>query len=313
VFVRKFVLAAMLVGVGGLDASAQSPEPMPIFKSAVDVVPISAVVRDGRGRIVTALTAADFEVLDKGERRPILDFRTDDNGPITLAVLMDMSGSMSVGSKLGFARDVLTHLTANLQDGRDEVGLFTFDAVLHEQQPFTVHPVLMDGALSTAEPFGITSLYDAIAETARRLSVRPSARRAIVVITDGVDTGSALTPAEVSGIASSIDAPVYVVATVSAVDRAMIVDRPVSRSAVSSADLRDLAAWTGGDLLWVSNGAGASVQARQILAELRHQYLMAIESSPQAEWRPIDVRVRDRRMTVRARSGYFSRDNISSR
>jgi VWFA-related protein len=311
--VRKFVLAAILIGFGGLEASAQSPEPIATFKSSVDVVPISAVVRDGRGRIVTALTAADFEVLDKGERRPILDFRTDDNGPVSLAVLMDMSGSMSVGSKLLFARDVLTHLTANLQDGRDEVGLFTFDAVLHEQLPFTVHPVLVDGALNSAEPFGITSIYDAIAETARRLSARPSARRAIVVITDGVDTGSTLTPAEVSGLASSIDTPVYVVATVPAVDRAMVVDRPASRTAASAGDLRDLAVWTGGELLWVSTGASASIQARQILSELRHQYLMAIESSPQSEWRPLDVRVRDRRMTVRARSGYFSKENVSSR
>ena len=145
---RQIVLAAILIGVGGLEASAQSPEPLPTFKSAVDVVPISAVVRDGRGRVVTALTAADFEVLDKGERRPILDFRTDNNSPITLAVLLDMSGSMSVGSKLVFARDVMNRLTANLQDGRDEVGLFTFDAVLREQQPFTVHPVLLDGALN---------------------------------------------------------------------------------------------------------------------------------------------------------------------
>jgi VWFA-related protein len=311
--VRHFVLAAILIGVSGLEASAQSPEPLPSFKSSVDVVPISAVVRDGRGRVVTALTAADFEVLDKGERRPILDFRTDNNGPITLAVLLDMSGSMSVGSKLAFARDVMNRLTSALQDGRDEVALFTFDAVLREQQPFTVHPVLLEGALNTAEPFGITSLYDAIAETARRLSVRPSSRRAIVVITDGIDTGSKLTPAEVSGLASSIDAPVYVVATVAAVDRAMIVDRPVSKSAALSADLRDLAAWTGGDLMWVSTSTSAVLQANQILSELRHQYLMAIESSAQSEWRPIDVRVRDRRMTVRARSGYFSRENTASR
>jgi VWFA-related protein len=311
--VSKIILAAVLVVVAGLDASAQSAEPLPLFKSAVDVVPISVVVRDSRGRVVTALSAADFEVLDKGARRPILDFKVDDNGPITLAVLVDMSGSMSVGSKLGFARDVLTHLTSDLQDGRDEVGLFTFDAVLHEQQPFTVHPVLIDGALRSAEPFGITSLYDAIAETARRLSARPSSRRGIVVITDGVDTGSALTPPEVSGLASSIDVPVYVVATVAPVDREMIVARPVSRSAATAADLRDLAAWTGGDLLWVSTGSGAALQARQILSEMRHQYLMAIESSPEAEWRPIDVRVRDRRMTVRTRSGYFSRDNTISR
>jgi hypothetical protein len=47
--------------------------------------------------------------------------------------------------------------------------------------------------------------------------------------------------------------------------------------------------------------------AHQILVELREQYLIAIESSTMDEWRPIDVRVRDRRLTVRARSGYFSR------
>jgi Ca-activated chloride channel homolog len=309
--VRRIALVAILAVASRLEAAGQVIDPLPVFKSRVDVVPISAVVRDPRGRMVTALTATDFEVLDKGERRRILDFRTDDSSAITLAVLVDMSGSMRVGPKLAFAREVLTHLTSDLEDGRDEVGLFTFDAVLHEQQSFTVHPALVDGALGGAEPFGITSLYDAIAETARRLSGRPSLRRAIVVITDGVDTGSALTPPEVSALASSIDAPVYVVATVPAIDRTMIVIRPASPTAGSSADLRDLALWTGGDLLWVSTGAGAALQSRQILFELRHQYLMAIESSAEAEWRPIDVRVRDRHMTVRARSGYFGREGDS--
>lgn len=310
---RKTVLAAVLAGVVGPELAAQPSQSLPTFRASVDVVPISAVVRDQRGRIVTALTAGDFEVLDKGERRPILDFQTDDNSPITMAVLFDMSGSMSIGSKMAFAREVLKRLTADLKDGRDEIALFTFDALLLERQAFSVPPSSLDVALTGAHPFGITSLYDAVAETARRLSARPSPRRAIVVITDGVDTGSAMTPAEVSGLASSIDAPVYIVATVPPLDRALQVDRAARPDAPPSTDLRDLALWTGGDLLWVSTADGAAVQARQILSELRHQYLMAIESATQVEWRPIDVRVRDRRLTVRARSGYFSRDTIFSR
>jgi Ca-activated chloride channel family protein len=286
---------------------------LPTFKSSVEVVPISAVVRDRRGRAVTTLVSNDFEVLDKGERRPILDFQIDKTSPITMAVLIDVSGSMRLGKKLALAREVLAHLAADLQDGRDEVGLFSFDAILHEQQAFTLHPASLDAAMSSAQPFGTTSLYDAIAETARRLGNRPSRRRAIVVLTDGADTSSALTPPEVSSLASAIDAPVYVVVTVPPIDQANYLDRATRRNAQSPADLRDLAVWTGGDLLWVTAAEDAALRAHQILTELRHQYLIAIESATEREWRPIEVRVRDRRLSVRARSGYFSRDSVLSR
>jgi VWFA-related protein len=292
---------------------AQAQEPLPTFKASVEAVPISAVVRDRRGRIVTTLTAADFEVIDKGERRPILDFQIDQASPVTVAVLVDTSGSMRIGAKLAYARDVLNRLAADLHDGRDEVSLFTFDASLHEQQPFTIHPAALQGALDDADPFGVTSLYDAIAETARRLGNRPAQRRAVVVITDGLDTSSSLTPSEVSGLASSIDAPVYVVATVPPIDYAIQADRAITGAPRFSADLRDLATWTGGDLLWVKAPEEAGVQVRQIVAELRHQYLITIEPAAEQEWRPIELRVRDRRMTVRARSGYFGTRSSTSR
>jgi len=257
--------------------------------------------------MITTLRAADFEVLDKGERRPILTFQTDDASPITLAVVVDVSGSMRLSSKLTYAREVVRRLAMNLEDGRDEVGLFTFDDALHEQQPFTSHPASLDGALSHADPWGVTSLYDAIADTARRLATRPAPRRAIIVITDGIDTSSTLTASEVSALASAIDAPVYVVATGPRIDRAGYLERANSRLAGKSADLQDLAAWTGGDLVWVNGADDAAVRAFQILTELRHKYLIAIDSAAEGDWRPIDVRVRDRHLTVRARSGYFSK------
>lgn len=306
-------LASVIVLVTGSESSAgpQADQPLATFKSSVDLVSINAVVHDRHGRVVTTLTRWDFEVFDKGERRRILDFQVDQRSPITVALLLDESGSMTMGPRMTSARQTLARLVAELQDGRDAAGLFTFDSDLHEQQPFTVHPTMLGSALKDTQPFGTTSLYDAVAATARRFEGRPAIRRAIVVFTDGLDTSSRLTASEVSALASSIDVPVYVVVTVGSFDRTQQIDRQSTDPARSTADLRDLADWTGGSLLWASEAG--SDPAREIVAELRQQYLIAIESSPHREWRPLDVRVRDSSLTVRARGGYFSRDLSDSR
>ena len=73
-------------------------------------------------------------------------------------------------------------------------------------------------AMNAMTAIGATSLYDAIGDTAKKLGDRPSPRRAVVVITDGVDTSSTMKPSDVSGIASAIDVPVYVIAVVSPLD-----------------------------------------------------------------------------------------------
>jgi Ca-activated chloride channel family protein len=266
------------------------------------------VVRDGRGRPITTLKAADFEVRDNGARRPIRTFEIDATTPLTVAVLVDTSGSMRLESKLTAARDVVAGISSALRDGVDAIGLFAFDAALRELHGFTDHPALVQTTLSDATPFGATSLYDAIAETAHRLADRASARHAIVVLTDGIDTSSALPPAEVAARASAIDVPVYIVATVPTVDRESYTDRAASPNAHAAADARDLARWTGGDLVWATNEAGARAAAHQIVTELRSQYFLAIDSADDSTWRRLEVSVRNRRLTVRARSGYVGRD-----
>jgi Ca-activated chloride channel homolog len=302
----KLGLVVLLAISTTLAAGAQSPPIAATFRSSIDLVPIAAVVHDTRNRLVTTLSAGDFEVLDNGSPRTIVDFQRDHAAPMTLALLVDVSGSMRIGQKLALARQVLERITAQLEDGRDEAGLFTFDSTLHEQQPFTRHPGAIATFFDGVAPFGSTSLYDAIASTARLLTTRPAQRRAIVVMTDGIDTSSALTASEVSGLASSIDVPVYVVVTVPPIDEP---DLTARRSAGSrTADLLDLAQWTGGDLMIAATPEHVESAARAIVVELRHQYMIAIESADRAEWRPLTVRTRDRRLTVRARSGYFGRD-----
>ena len=277
------------------------------FRSGVDLVTVSATVRDKKGRLVQGLTKADFDVIDRGEARAITEFRTD-RAPISLAILFDISGSMDVADRFNAAKFAAHHLLSWLEPGRDEAALFAFDSRLHEVAPFTVDTRALTGALGEVDPFGATSLHDAIAETAKRVSTRAMPRRAIVVLTDGVDTASRLTPAQVSAQAAAIDVPVYVIATV------LPIDDPTSSRATPQASrtapddvgtLDDLARWTGGVLHYASTPSAASTAGRDVVHELKQLYLIAFAPGAGAGWHPIEIRTRQKHQ-VRARGGYVA-------
>jgi VWFA-related protein len=189
--------------------------------------------------------------------------------------------------------------------------VFTFDTMLSEAQPFTPDRGQLERALESAEkPFGQTSLYDAIEQTSRMVAAASGSgprampqRSAVVVITDGVDTRSRTAPADVAKIASSMDVPVYIVAVVATVDDPRENPEDI-RAATLAGDLRELARRTGGELYISSSPAQASIAARELLSELRHQYVIAFEASSRAGWRPLEVRTRQGSLVVRARTGY---------
>jgi VWFA-related protein len=160
--------------------------------------------------------------------------------------------------------------------------------------------------MSTVTPFGATSLLDAIAKMAERVGAREGRRRAVVVFTDGHDNSSRLTPTQVSGLASSIDVPVYVFAAVASIDNPSTEYAASDSSSPLAGPLSDLAGWTGGHVFMASTPATRSGAARQIVDELRHQYLIAFESSGKSGWHPLVVRARNKDLTVRARSGYVA-------
>jgi Ca-activated chloride channel homolog len=178
---------------------------------------------------------------------------------------------------------------------------------LHEVAPFTVDTRALQGALGEVDPFGATSLHDAIAEAAKRAASRAGRRRAVVVITDGVDTASGLTPGQVSGIASAIDVPVYIIATVLPIDHQGR-EGALPRQTPTGPDgtVEDLAAWTGGAFYYASTPADTSNAARQVLDELRQHYVIAFEPAAGSGWRPLEIRTRDKEHVVRARSGYIA-------
>jgi VWFA-related protein len=303
--VGRFVVALGLASASGASAQTPADQPQPTFRSSADDVTIQASVRDNRGRPMKGLTTADFEVRDNGQVRPILSLRSDLRSPVSLAILVDMSGSMRLGSKLAMARHALDSVLSQLRQGQDEVGLFTFDAELHEQRSFTSDLTQLKGALEDGEPFGTTSLYDATAATARRLADRSATHKAIVVFTDGIDTSSTLTASEVSALASSISVPVYVVAAVPSVDQRSMMESADRAPRSEAADLRDLAEWTGGELVFASDFTESVIVASKLVNALRQQYVLAVEAVGASEWRRLDVRVKHSSAVVKARSGYF--------
>jgi VWFA-related protein len=289
-------------------ASSAPPQGSQItFKAAVEVVTVNASVRDSRGRVVRNLKKTDFEVIDSGIRREIRDFHAGDS-PVSLAVLLDISGSMSVGGNMARAREAVGVAMANLRTRSDEAALFTFDSELQEVVRFTTDLDRVRRVSLEGQPWGKTSLYDAVAQTARTVAERTNRHRAVLVITDGVDTGSMLTAPQVSGIASSIDVPVYLLTVVNPADHpggefaVLQTDGRVS----DTATLADLARWTGGDMRIASLPAHTSAAIADLFAEIRHQYLITFEPGERAGWHPLEIRTRKKNLIVHARSGYVA-------
>jgi len=232
----------MLVPAGGL---AQESSSAPLFKAAVERVALTVVVRDSKGKLVKDLTARDFELVDSGRTKPLIGVWSEPS-PASVAILMDSSGSMA--TKMERARATAEAFIAGLQPGIDEVALYSFDTELKEVRPFSKDLSATGGAWNSTHAYGATSLWDAIADTAQQIVDRQR-RRALLVITDGVDSASRMKPADVSAIASELDVPVYVLVM------AHLLEDGAREVTPAHGPLADLAMWTGGDSVVIRDSA----------------------------------------------------------
>ena len=300
--ITAMALVVTVTAFGSVRADTQE-QAAATFRSSVDLVRVSAVVRDRKGRFVQDLSLRDFEVFDDGRSRAITDFRTDFAG-VSVALLFDVSGSME--AKLPNAREAAGHVLSWLDAEKDEAAIFTFDTRLDQVIGFTSGLRTLPESMSAVVPFGATSLHDAIALTAQRVVQREGRRRAVIVFTDGGENASRLSASDVSAIASRIDVPVYIFGIVPSTDNPSADNATSADRSPLVGRLSDLSTRTGGHVFVASAPGQRSMAARQIVDELRHQYLIAFESSGKPGWHPLVVRARGKDLTVRARSGYVA-------
>lgn len=273
-----------------------------VFRSGIDLVQMSATVVDEDGRLVGDLRREDFEVFEDAERQTITHF-TRDRVPLSVGVVLDVSQSM-YGQRIDDARLALDRFVADLLDPEDEVFVIVFNHTPRVEVGWTLGPRQLRNRLDDIQPYGGTSIYDAMMEALPLFDVRQHQRAAVLLISDGSDTGSHSNVRDVRRLLRRSDAFVYAIA-IDAPDTRPINDR------VNPFALREMTSESGGYTEVVHDSPELGPATARIAEELNHQYTLSYMSSRPADgsYRSIRLRVVGREYRVRTRRGYVAEPN----
>jgi Ca-activated chloride channel family protein len=280
----------------------------PSFSARGDLVVFSATAVDGHGRPVTDLRREDFRVLEEGRAQPIAHFHRGRGLSARILLLVDASGSMSEERKVANARWAAERILEALSP-EDQVAVAGFDSRYWGVVAFTRDRGAVRKGLDTITPFGSTALHDALDKAARDIASHGEGRRAVVVLTDGVDTSSERTPEEVIARSRALDVPIYAVSVVSPLDDptspSFLGKKDAGAAAAATEMLARYAGLSGGAAFRVSNPAALRQAADLIAGELKHQYRLGWDP-PQgpSRFRRVVVQSTRKGVTVRTRSGY---------
>jgi VWFA-related protein len=260
----------------------------PTFSSRLDAVRVDVLVTTN-GRPVRGLTPADFDLLDDGVPQRI-DLVLSEQLPLDVILALDVSASLT-GDALQHLQQATTAVLGGLQPG-DRSGLLTFNHRLAVREPLTGDAERVRDALQAVIPEGQTSLVDAVYASVT-MGEADAGRDLLIVFSDGLDTTSWLAPGDVLEAARRSDVTAYGASV-----------RGVRRDPF----LRDLAEQTGGSIVEVDSTRDLSRAFSGILDEFRNRYVVSYSPSGVAKdgWHKLQVRVKNRRATVRARTGYFA-------
>ena len=281
------------------------------FRSNVDAVHVDVLVTDGR-RPVTGLTAADFELRDRGVPQVVNSLSMTDV-PIDMIITLDTSGSV--------AGATLDHLKAGVSAAVETLGpkdrgaLVTFDSEIRLLQGWTPDAKVLAAPIKDLTATGGTSLIDSVFTGLTLHEPKPEVRRLLLVFSDGDDTSSWLPRHAVVDKARRSDAVVYAVELKSDSPPAFGVLNYrsgilLSKSAVETGMevpfLEEIADTTGGTVYSTTRTGELRNAFKQIVTEFRTRYVLTYQ--PQnvdtPGWHPIEVKLKNRSGTVRARRGY---------
>jgi Ca-activated chloride channel homolog len=147
----------------------------------------TVTVTDHEGTHITDLTKDDFRLYEDGQQRPIQFFRKDLNTPVSLGILVDTSGSME--PKIPQAKAAIAEFINDLNP-RDDVFLFAFSDNPYLLQPFTTDHEAVMSRLALLHAYGRTALYDVILDGLIMVQRGRYDKKALLVVTDGMDTAS---------------------------------------------------------------------------------------------------------------------------
>jgi len=271
-----------------------------VISLETNLIVLNVSVTDPLENYISGLKAEDFKVFEDKAQQKIVSFSFEET-PFAVVILLDASGSM--GKKLTLARAACGNFVERIRDG-DVFSIYSFSGFkVKTLQDFTEVRDVPD-AVWDLRADGETPLYDGIVKAAEALSKRPERRRAILVVSDGVDTKSGASLNDAVRKVTDAQASVY------AID--------LSDAAVYKAAPRDngpevmkmMAVKTGGRFFGAPGGSALREAFTSTVEELRRQYTITYESANDkfdGRWRAIEVRVAKPNLNLRTRQGYYAR------
>jgi len=304
-----------LVVIGALGAAvlaAQKPasppadtakkDEVPTIRIEVNQVDLLFTVTDKKGRFVTDLGKADFEVVDNKKPQDILQFAAESDLPLRLGILVDTSNS--IRERFRFEQEAATEfLNSTLDPKVDKALVVSFDTQTQLASDLVSDLRQLDDSIARLHSGGGTSLYDAIYYACKdklaRDQPRSAYRRAVVVLSDGDDDQSHYTRDQALEIAHQAEVVIYAISTNMGKEQ-------------SDGDkvLKYFADETGGVPYYPFKVEDMAQDFQNIANELRHQYNISYRPEPlilDGLFHPISVRVKGRKdLVVRVGRGYYA-------
>ena len=269
-----------------------------VIRTTTENVVLSVTVTDQTGQYVKGLKKSDFKIFENGIEVPasaVVSFDLQE-APYAAVVLLDSSGSME--TRFSLARSAAIRFLDGLR-AEDVAAVYRFDTTVERVQEFSGGRDLAPTAYAIRAK-GMTTLNDAIVQAAKVLADRPEKRRAIVILSDGMDTSSKASSDKAADKALEVGASIF------AVDMSSL-ETPGYIKRQSAMSLKGFADKTGGRFVATPGGQALRDAFTGIAAELGHQY--TISYRPQntvrdGKWRTIEVKVKREGLDVRTRKGY---------
>jgi Ca-activated chloride channel family protein len=304
----RFAIFALLAALATGPAAAQAPkaaaEPPATFGEEVSVgyVLVPVVVRSGAG-YVKNLDQGDFKILVDGRQVAVDSFERRADALASVAVFQDLSGSMESGAKLELSRSVVRYFLDKALSG-DEFALATFaSGELQVEVPFTADLAAVRESVQGWKAYGTTALHDAVATMPEISAEGHNPKRFAILITDGVDNASQITPEKAREIVRRAQLPVYVIGLDSGNPFELTTE---GKKIYRYADVLNLlAVTTGGRYYSISSQEDLQKALAAILEDLRHQYVLGFTTGEgPSRQRSLQVEVKAGDRTVLFRRGY---------
>jgi Ca-activated chloride channel family protein len=315
---QLLLLAATLMATAAV-AFGQTATPTPVTQATedtdervrvtTDLVTLTLTVTDIYGRYVSGLTKNAFTVSDNGREQEITFF-SDNDAPVSLGILFDVSDSMS-GTKINKARKALERFI-NTSHPNDEYFLIAFNSRAQLLMDRTRDGEAVLRKLTLVTPKSNTALYDACYLGIEKVTRGTHQKKAMLIISDGQDNASRYNFGEVRRLLKESDVVVYAVGIMDGRDMGS------SDGMQGQAFLDELTSVTGGKAFYPASDVEMDEIFDRIAIELRHQYSIGytpVDFQPDGRWHKVKVKVKPPRgmprLNVRNREGYYATPSVN--